>query len=116
MKFPGQIALSPFPFTNLASAKLRPVLILRQATRFDDWLVCMVTSQLDQADPAFDEFLQLSDADFSISGLKVASAFRLSRLAVINGALLAGKIGTIDAERLFRVRHRIAEWVANGKN
>lgn len=42
MKRAGQIVLTPFPFTDLSGAKLRPVLLLRTASnRFDDWLVCM---------------------------------------------------------------------------
>ena len=44
MKRGGQIVLTPFPYTDLSGAKLRPVLMLRQASRFDDWLVCMVRS------------------------------------------------------------------------
>jgi len=49
MKRAGQIVLTPFPYSDLSGAKLRPVLMLRQASRFDDWLVCMVSSQLQQA-------------------------------------------------------------------
>lgn len=42
MKQAGQIALVPFPFTDLNGSKLRPVLLIRQASsQFDDWLVCM---------------------------------------------------------------------------
>jgi mRNA interferase MazF len=46
MKRAGQIVLTPFPYTDLSGARLRPVLMLRQASRFDDWLVCMVSSQV----------------------------------------------------------------------
>lgn len=56
MKQAGQIALTPFPHTDLSGSKLRPVLLLRKASqRFDDWLVCMVSSQLNQAEAGLDE-------------------------------------------------------------
>lgn len=112
MKQAGQIVLTPFPYSDLSGAKLRPVLMLRQASRFDDWLVCMVSSQVQQAETGFDEILIQSDTDFPSSGLKVPSVLRLSRLAVLDGSLLLGSIGTISDERLRNVRQRLAKWVA----
>jgi mRNA interferase MazF len=82
------------------------------STRFDDWLVCMISTQLSQAEPGFDEFLRPTDADFAQSGLKMPSVLRLSRLAVLNGSVLAGYIGAIDDQRLQQVRRRLADWVA----
>lgn len=112
MKRAGQIALVPFPYTDLSGSKLRPVLLLRQASaRFDDWLVCMVSSRLRQAKPNLDEIVAPEDADFARSGLKAASVVRLTRLAVVDGALLVGGIGEIDGERLNRMRHRLAAWL-----
>jgi mRNA interferase MazF len=113
MKRAGQIVLTPFPHTDLSGAKLRPVLLLRQAsTRFDDWLVCMVSSQVQQAEAGFDEIITSNDADFSASGLKASSVLRLSRLTVLDGALLIGSIGAIEDERLLQVRQRLADWIA----
>jgi mRNA interferase MazF len=113
MKGAGQIALTPFPNTDLSSSKRRPVLLIRQASsRFDDWLVCMVSSQLHQAETGFDEILIPHDADFAGTGLKAPSVLRLKRLAVLDGTLLIGSIGAISGERLSRVRARLAEWLA----
>jgi len=113
MKRAGQIVLTPFPYTDLSGAKLRPVLMLRQASKFDDWLVCMVSSQVQQAETDLDVAITPSDADFTNSGLKVPSVLRLSRLAVLDGSLLLGSIGAISDERLVNVRKRIAKWVAS---
>ncbi|MCF7977431.1 MAG: type II toxin-antitoxin system PemK/MazF family toxin [Chromatiaceae bacterium] len=113
MKRAGQIALTPFPNTDLSGSKRRPVLLIRQASlRFDDWLVCMVSSQLHQAEIGFDEILIPKDPDFAGSGLNAPSVLRLSRIAVLDGALLIGSIGSISDERLSRVRARLAEWLA----
>lgn len=114
MKRPGQVVLTPFPHTDLSGAKLRPVLMLRQASeRFDDWLVCMVSSQIQQAEPEFDELITPSDADFANTGLKAASVFRLFRLAVLDGEFLTGAIGAIDDTRLTRIRRRLADWIVS---
>lgn len=112
MKHAGQIALMPFPFTNLEHSKKRPVLLLRQLDSFrDDWLVCMVSSQLHQADPELDWLLKPDSNEFSPSGLKVPSVFRLSRLAVLDGSLLLGQLGTISEYRLQDLRQRIGRWI-----
>lgn len=112
MKRAGQIVLVPFPFTDLTDSKLRPVLLLRQASRrFDDWLVCMISSQTQQAEPGLDEILTPGADDFAGTGLKSASVVRLSRLAVIDGALFVGCIGEIDGECLGRLRRRLAAWL-----
>jgi mRNA interferase MazF len=113
MKHAGQIVLTPFPYTDLTGAKLRPVLLLRQASqRFDDWLVCMVSSQLQQAETGLDELIGANDADYVGTGLKGPSVLRLSRLAVVDGTVLVGAIGEISPARLLTVRQRLAAWIA----
>ncbi len=112
MKQPGQIVVTTFPYTDLSTTKLRPVLLLRQTSeRFDDWLVCMVSSQLHQTDAQVDEVLMPADADFVASGLKAPSLLRLTRLAVLDGALMVGSIGAIANDRLVAIRQRLAHWI-----
>ncbi len=112
MKRAGQIALMPFPYTNLQNAKKRPVLLLRRLQNDqDDWLVCMVSSRLHQAESGLDWVVGPQDEEFSESGLKVASVFRLSRLAVLDGALLLGQLGSISDARLQFLRQRLATWL-----
>ena len=56
MKQAGQIILTPFTYTDLSGAKLHTVLLLRQTSQhFDDWLVCMASSQMHQTDAHPDE-------------------------------------------------------------
>lgn len=48
----GQIVLLRFPQTNKMEGKLRPALVIRQLpVQYDDWLICMVSSQIDQKYP-----------------------------------------------------------------
>lgn len=72
-----------------------------------------VSSQVQQAEANLDEILTPTDTDFENSGLKVPSVLRLSRLDVLDGALLLGSIGAISNERLGYVRQRLAKWVAS---
>lgn len=112
MKRAGQIVLTPFPYTDLTGAKLRQVLILRKAPeRHDDWLVCMVSSQIQQAEMGLDDQISATDIDFTDSGLKISSVLRLSRLAVLASELMVGSIGAISDDRLSKVRQRLSRWI-----
>lgn len=113
MKQAGQIVLFRFPQTDLEEGKLRPALLLGQLpSEHDDWLICMISSQLRHSVPEFDEIVRGEDFDFAGSGLKVASVVRIGRLAVVQGELLLGAIGQIAPERLQRIKRRLAEWLA----
>lgn len=75
----GQIVLFPFPNTDQTAGKLRPALVLRQCSRqYEDWLICMISSQLVQYTLGIDEVIAEDDADFKESGLKKTSVIRLT--------------------------------------
>ncbi len=108
----GQIILFKFPQTDQTEGKLRPALVLRKLPgKLDDWLICMISSQLHQKLPDLDEMITPDDSDFLESGLKVSSVIRASRLAVVNSEILLGKLGQIDKERLIRIKENIAKWI-----
>lgn len=112
MKLAGQIALMPFPYTDLSQSKRRPVLLLRQLDQQqDDWLVCMISSQLHQMHPSLDWVLVPTDPEFIDTGLKVPSVFRLSRLAVLDGSLLLGQLGSISDLRLKDLKLKLSHWL-----
>jgi mRNA interferase MazF len=77
----------------MAAGKLRPALLLgRVPGTYEDWLVCMISSQLRQHTVGFDERVNEGDEDFDASGLKVGSVIRVGRLAVVEGAILVGAV------------------------
>ena len=93
----GQVVLFEFRQTDQRAGKLRPALVLRRAPGpYDDWLICMISSQLSQEVPGFDDSIMEEDHDFERSGLKKASLIRVSRLAVVDKRVLMGTIGSID--------------------
>ena len=96
MIYEGQIVLFGFPQTDQTTVKLRPALVLRKLPGpHNDWLICMISSSLDQNVPDFDEVIIPNDVDFKDSGLKVPSLIRIGRLAVVDGDILIGKLGQI---------------------
>ena len=113
MKRAGQIALMPFPYTDLTHSKKRPVLLLRRLDHArDDWLVCMISSRLHQTEPGLDWVLTSEAEEFTASGLKVSSVFRLSCVAVLDGALLLGQMGAVTETRLNDLRRRLSRWIS----
>ncbi len=108
----GQIVLFRFPYTDQHSGRLRPALIIRKLPgRYEDWLICMISSQLNQEIPAFDEIITPDDPDFPDSGLKVSSLIRIGRLAVVNTDILLGQIGRLNDTRLETIKQRLSKWI-----
>lgn len=112
MKEAGQVVLFRFPQTDLEEGKLRPALLLAKLPgEYDDWLVCMISSQTHHNIPEFDEIIQERDSDFAGSGLKVTSTIRLGRLAAVSSEILLGAIGRISENRRERLKKHLAEWL-----
>ncbi|MDO9047715.1 MAG: type II toxin-antitoxin system PemK/MazF family toxin [Methylobacter sp.] len=101
----GRIVLFRFPQADQKDGKLRPALILRKLPgKFDDWLICMISSQLHQVISDMDEIIDSEEPDFQQTGLKQSSLIRASRLAVVGDDILLGKRGTIDILRLNKIK------------
>ena len=112
MKQAGQIVLFRFPHTDLYEGKLRPALLIAKLPgEFDDWLICMISSQTRHYIPGFDELLLENEPDFPDSGLKVGSVIRIGRLAVVEGEILLGSVGQISSDRIIRIKNQLAEWL-----
>jgi mRNA interferase MazF len=113
MKQAGQIVLFRLPQIDLEAGQLRPALLLGKLPgNYDDWLICMISSQIRHYIPQFDELIQDHDSDFAQSSLKVASVIRVGRLAVVEGKVLLGAIGQRSPERLQRIKNHLVEWIA----
>lgn len=112
MKKSGQIVLFRFPQVNQLYGKLRPALLIgRFPGPYDDWLICMISSQMRHYVEGFDEIIDEDAFDFMGSGLNIASVIRVGRLAVVEGKILLGSIGKIDSERLSRIKTKLADWL-----
>jgi mRNA interferase MazF len=112
MKKSGQLVLFNFPQTDLIPGKPRPVLMLAKLPgEYDDWLICMISSQTHQYFDGVDEIILQDSPDFIQSGLKSTSVIRVSRLAVVAEDILLGPIGEISQERLSRIKNNLINWI-----
>lgn len=92
----GDIALAVIPQDE--RQKIRPVLVLKTLPKFNDVLVCVISSQLHQLVPDFDLLLKDTHIAFAESGLKGASFFRLGSLAVLQPSKIIVTIGTLRSD------------------
>jgi len=107
-----QVVLFRFPQTNKSKGKLRPALVVRKVPGpHDDWLICMISSQLSQEVADFDEIISEKDDDYFSSGLKQTSLIRIARLAVVEKTILIGAIGEITVARLNRIKKNLSDWL-----
>jgi mRNA interferase MazF len=106
---PGEVALIRFPFTDLATAKKRPVLVLTRTTRSPrNRLVtaAMITSQIEGLKLEGDVLLE----DWKAAGLLHPSLLRLAKIATVDEQLIEKAIGRLSARDLAASRaafHRV---------
>jgi len=113
MKRAGQVVVIKFPQTDFQGNKLRPSLLIAPLHgKYGDWLVCMISTQINQAIDNFDEIVYEDSIDFVCSGLKKASVIRISRLSIVTEDILFGTTGEISNERLHRIKQKLAKWIA----
>lgn len=106
----GDVVLTPLPQAD-GRLKPRPAVLLKKLPPFGDWLVCGVSTQLQQEVAGFDDIIDLSHPDFSGSGLKAVSLIRLGFLAVLPESHFLGILGAISAERHRTLLHRLSAFL-----
>lgn len=107
---PGDVVLIPLPQIGGGTPKLRPALLLAALPGpYQNLLLCGISTQLQQVQPQWDELVQPNDVDFPSSGLHQTSVIRLSYLYAADPTEVSGTIGSIDSERLNRLRRNLSD-------
>jgi mRNA interferase MazF len=91
---PGNIVLIEMPQPD-GTYKLRPALILKILPKYNDFLVCGISTQLKQYVQGFDEILYNQQSYFLQTGLRESSLIRLFFIAVVSNEKVSGSIGSI---------------------
>ena len=106
----GEIILANLPQSD-GNFKLRPVLLLKQLPGYNDFLVCGISTQLQQLIKDFDELIDEKNNNFYQTGLRQSSIIRLGFLAVISNNKIAGSIGRIDLTLHNNLLERLAKYL-----
>jgi mRNA interferase MazF len=93
------------------SAKNRPALILRKAPRYNDYLVCGISSQVHEEVKDFDLLIDRNHPDFSSSGLKYEGVVRLFFLAIVREDEIKGSIGKLSRPTLQELQKRLSDYI-----
>lgn len=100
----GSVVLVPFPFSDLSHAKLRPDVVLADASR-GDWILSQITSKpYAEADAVL-----IQDIDFTQGTLQLNSFARPGKLFTAHESLLVAEAGKLKAEAFTRVIHSVIQ-------
>lgn len=108
----ADVVLTPIPQAD-GKTKNRPVILLRELPPYQDFLVCGVSTQLNQQVMGFDDIIASTDPDFITSGLRSDSLIRLGFLAVIPRKQIIGSIGKISPERHQQLLKTLSNYLVN---
>ncbi len=75
----GKVVLTPFPFTDLSASKVRPAVVVSNSLRGGaDVILAFISTSFDAKDLSpTDELLLDINTDFSATGLKKSSVFKM---------------------------------------
>ncbi|MBI2661471.1 type II toxin-antitoxin system PemK/MazF family toxin [Candidatus Woesearchaeota archaeon] len=94
----GDVAVLPFPFSDLSASKKRPALVMA-ILEGDDIILCQITSQA-----RFDKYsLTLNDSDFKEGKLSLTSIIRPNRLFTADKSIIQYKAGSLKDKKINEV-------------
>ena len=107
----GDIALVPFPFTDLTARKVRPAVIVSPDPQRLDVVVAFLSSVIPPELVETDWVLPITHSEFTLTGLKTTSVFRMGKLLTLHRSLIMRKLGrvgpTIQRELDARLRRAV---------
>ena len=94
----GDIVLTPFPYTDLSQATIRPGLILASVD-MNDWLLCQITS----SSQARARDIAIALGDMQSGRLTAGSHVRPERLITLNESIFRRTIGRLTDAKLAEI-------------
>ena len=106
----GEVVAVPFPFTDLASSKVRPAVVLASSSR-GDVILCQITSQAAGHPEAAPILAANSEPG---GGLRRASFALPHRVVTANEICVRRAVGRLTAAKLNEIRARVCEVIRKG--
>jgi mRNA interferase MazF len=94
----GDVVLTRFPFTDLTGASLRPALVVSQGEIGDDVVLAAISSVSRGALPPTDWPVAVTHPEFALTGLRIASTFRMHKLATVERSVIIRRLGWIGSQ------------------
>lgn len=112
MTRPGDIVLVDYPFTDRPASKRRPVLVLAERPDYKgEFLVVFISSRGELYDPDWDVLLDPSQSRDAKTRLRTVSVLKTTKVTIISGASMAGRLGVADESVMGAVRERLGQWL-----
>ena len=106
----GDVVVVPFPFTDLASSKVRPALVLATSTR-GDVILCQITSRA----AGHPEAIPILQNDYLPGAALPQASFALPhRLVTANEVCVRRIAGKLTQSKLQEIRERVCAAIHNG--
>jgi len=94
----GDVVLTPFPFTDMSGARVRPALIVSADTSKADVILAFISSVIPIGIPAATEYvLDTNDTEFAGTGLKQTSVFKMDKLMTLEQTRIMRRLGRVSA-------------------
>lgn len=106
----GDVVLVPMPTAD-GKTKQRPALLLRKMPKYDDWMVCGISSQLWEFQKGLDFLLKKDHPDFKISGLKHDAVVRVGYVAVVTSSGIQGSIGKLNRKTHREILQQLSDFI-----
>ncbi|MFZ5801096.1 MAG: type II toxin-antitoxin system PemK/MazF family toxin [Candidatus Omnitrophota bacterium] len=109
----GDILLVRFPFTDLTSLKVRPTVVISPDSynkQHQDLLLMFITTNVSTSGPE-DFLLTNKHPEFALTGLKVNSLFKISKISILSKRLAVRKLGNIGPQISSEINSRLQSFL-----
>lgn len=94
----GDVLLTRFPFTDLTGSSVRPALLVSTGQIGQDYVLAGISSVIRGGAIATDIVVAPSHPEFAQAGLRVASVFRMHKLATVESNVIVRRLGKIGPQ------------------